>query len=80
MKPVGWILVGAGLAAAGYGVMRRLSTPSPAEPYAPTASEVPLTVDFEAAADKRVQSDNYRRELTRIENELIQLSRSEDHH
>ncbi|HEY6881035.1 MAG TPA: hypothetical protein VI299_23580 [Polyangiales bacterium] len=78
MKPIGWIVVGAGMAAGGMVVARWLSTPSTAEPYAPSASEVPLTVDFEAAADKRVQPENYRKELSRIETELTQLSRLEE--
>lgn len=78
MKPIGWIVVGAGLAAGGFGVARWMNTPSKTEPYAPSASEVPLTVDFEAAAQKRVQPENYRKELSRIENELMQLSRLEE--
>jgi len=43
------------------------------DPYDPTAMDVPLTVDFEKAASKRVQPDNYRKELTRIERELKAL-------
>jgi hypothetical protein len=78
MKPVGWILVGAGLAAGGYAVARKLAAPSAAEPYAPSASEVPLTVDYEVAVEKLVQHDNYRKELTRIEKELNLLTESQE--
>jgi hypothetical protein len=77
VKPLLLIILGAALAGGGFGVYRWLSAPSAAE-YTPSASEVPLMVDFEPAAEKRVQPENYRKELTRIENELIQLSRSEE--
>lgn len=76
MKSVLLIVLGAGLAAGGYGAFRALSAPSKEE-YEPNASEVPLTADFEPAAEKRVHPDNYRNELTRVERELIQLERAE---
>lgn len=41
--------------------------------YEPTPLEVPLTVDFAKAAAKRVKSDNYRKELAKIERELRAL-------
>lgn len=41
--------------------------------YQPTALEVPLTADFTKAANQRVQSDNYAKELGRIERELKAL-------
>jgi hypothetical protein len=75
MKSVLLIGLGIGIAAGGYGAYRALSAPSEQE-YEPSASEVPLTADFEPAASKRVQPESYRNELTRIERELIQLERS----
>ena len=38
-----------------------------------TTSELPLTEDFFAAAEKRVTPDNYRLELVTIQRELDQL-------
>jgi len=44
-----------------------------ADDYRPSALEVPLPADFAKAAEKRVQEDNYKKELTRIERELKAL-------
>lgn len=44
--------------------------PSAAAAYDPAPAEVPLAVDFEQAARRRVKADNYREELARIEREL----------
>jgi hypothetical protein len=40
------------------------------EAYEPDATEVPLSLDFAQAARRRVHSENYREELSRIEREL----------
>src|SRR5689334_13764383 len=71
-----WLL--AALACAWLGCSKSEAKPSgprencaaPAPPYQPTATEVPLPQDFLAAAEKRVTSENYRRELARIEREI----------
>ena len=51
-----------------------LETPAASDVYDPSPSELPLTEDFSAAAEKRVTPDNYQLELGTIARELEQLS------
>lgn len=46
-----------------------LCTETP-KPYEPTASDIPLPHDYEAAAERRIGPDNYKRELARIAREI----------
>lgn len=77
MKSALLVVAGMILMAAVFGGAKYMGTSSAPAAYEPTASEVPLTVDFEVAAEKRVQPDNYKVELKRVENELLQLSREQ---
>ena len=53
----------------------RLETGKPSDDYNPSPSELPLTEDFVAAAEKRVTPDTYRSELVTIQRELDQLAK-----
>ncbi len=78
MKPVLWIIVGALLALGGAGLIRWMRTPSTSAGYSPSPSEVPIHQDYDGAAEKMVRPDNYKAQLSKIEKDLIDLSRREE--
>lgn len=51
-----------------------LETPVASDVYDPSPSELPLTEDFAAAAEKRVTPDNYQLQLETIARELAELA------
>ncbi|HEX5660613.1 MAG TPA: hypothetical protein VFX59_25645 [Polyangiales bacterium] len=77
MKPVAWIVVGGGLALGGAALVRWMMTPSAGGPYSPNASEVPIREDYEGTAERVVRPDNYKAQLTKIEKDLLDLSRKD---
>jgi hypothetical protein len=78
MRPLGWIVIGGGLALGGAGLVRWMLTPSAGEPYTPNSSEVPIREDYEATAEKVVRPDNYKAQLNKIDDDLRKLSLKEE--
>jgi hypothetical protein len=77
MKAIGWIVVGGVVSLGGAALVRWMMTPSAGGPYEPSASEVPIREDYEVTAEKVVRPDNYKAQLTKIEKDLLELSRKD---